>query len=39
MPLFLGIKEQYGIARQREMKIVCDLNRANGFITHQSVVG
>jgi hypothetical protein len=37
--LFVGVKEQYNMARQRGMKIVCALNRANGFVTHQSVVG
>lgn len=37
--LFVGVKEQYSMARQRGMKIVCALNRANGFVTHQSVVG
>ncbi len=36
--LFVGVKEQYTIARQSGMKIVCALNRANGFVTHQSVV-
>jgi len=37
--LFIGSKEDYGIATQRGMKIVCALNRASGFVTHQSVVG
>jgi hypothetical protein len=37
--LFVGTKEEYGVAKQRGMKIVCALNRANGFVTHQSVVG
>lgn len=37
--LFVGIKEEYNIAKQRRMKMVCALNRANGYITHQSVVG
>jgi hypothetical protein len=39
LSLFVGTKEEYGEARQRGMKIVCALNRANGFITHQFVVG
>jgi hypothetical protein len=37
--LFVGTKEQYPLAKQRGMKIVCALNRASGFVTHQSVVG
>lgn len=37
--LYVGTKEEYAVARQRGMKIVCALNRANGFITHQFVVG
>jgi hypothetical protein len=39
LQLFVGRKEEYGIARQQGMKIVCALNRANGFVTHQSAVG
>jgi hypothetical protein len=39
IPLFVGSKEEYITARQRGMKIVCCLNRANGFVSHQSVVG
>ncbi len=39
LQLFVGVKEEYNIARQKGMKIVCALNRANGFVTHQSVVG
>jgi predicted protein tyrosine phosphatase len=38
IPLFVGVKEQYALAREKGMKIVCALNRANGFVTHQSVV-
>lgn len=37
--LFIGTKEEYQIAKLKGMKIVCALNRANGYITHQSVVG
>lgn len=37
--IFVGEKEEYHLARQKGMKIVCALNRANGFVTHQSVVG
>ncbi len=39
LQLYVGTKEQYRIALQKGMKIVCALNRANGFVTHQSVVG
>jgi len=39
LKLFIGTKEEYPIAKQKGMKIVCALNRANGFVTHQSVVG
>lgn len=39
LQLYVGTKEQYSIARQKGMKIVCALNRANGFVTHQSVIG
>jgi len=34
IPLFVGVKEQYTIARSKGMKIVCALNRANGFVTN-----
>lgn len=37
--IFVGTKEQYHFAKQKGMKIVCALNRANGFVTHQSIVG
>ena len=37
--IYVGVKEEYPVARQKGMKIVCALNRANGFVTHQSVVG
>lgn len=37
--LFVGVKEEYNLARNKEMKIVCALNRANGFVTHQSRIG
>ena len=39
LSLYVGTKEEYLIAKQKGMKIVCALNRANGFVTHQSVVG
>jgi len=39
IPLFVGTKEEYSLAKQQGMKIVCALNRATGFVTHQSVVG
>ena len=37
--IFVGTKEEYSLAKQKGMKIVCALNRANGYVTHQSVVG
>ena len=37
--IYIGTKEEYRIAKQNNMKIVCALNRANGYVTHQSVVG
>ena len=37
--LYVGTKEEYNIALQKGMKIVCALNRAYGYVTHQSVVG
>lgn len=39
LKLFVGRKEEYQSAVQRGMSIVCALNRADGFQTHQSVVG
>ena len=39
LKLFVGTKEQYQIAQQRGMKIVCALNRASNFVSHQSAVG
>lgn len=39
LELYVGTKEEYNIAISEKMKIVCALNRANGFVTHQSVVG
>lgn len=36
--LYVGVKEQYQIALSKGMKIVCALNRANGYVSHQSVV-
>ncbi len=38
IPLFVGVKEEYNIAISKDMKIVCALNRAKGFVTHQSIV-
>ncbi len=37
--LYVGVKEEYNDAIQHEMKIVCALNRVNGYVCHQSVVG
>lgn len=37
--IFVGTKEEYHTAISQNMKIVCALNRANGFVTHQSQVG
>lgn len=37
--IFVGTKEEYRMAVSQGMKIVCALNRANGFVTHQSKVG
>ncbi len=37
--LFVGTKEEYYTAKHKGMKIVCALNRAKGYVTHQSVVG
>lgn len=37
--LYVGTKEEYRNAIVHGMKIVCALNRANGFVTHQSKVG
>lgn len=39
LPLFVGTKEEYQTAKNKGMKIVCALNRANGFVTHQSAIG
>lgn len=39
LKLYVGSKEEYNLAVQRGMKIVCALNRAKGYVTHQSVVG
>ena len=39
LDLYVGTKEEYDTARNQDMKIVCALNRTNGFVTHQSVVG
>ncbi len=37
--LYVGTKEEYQTALNKGMKIVCALNRANGYVTHQSIVG
>ena len=37
--IYVGTKEEYELAKSKSMKIVCALNRANGYVTHQSVVG
>lgn len=37
--IYIGVKEEYGLAINRSMKIICALNRSKGFVTHQSVVG
>jgi hypothetical protein len=39
LELYVGNKDEYRFAVQNAMKIVCALNRANGYVTHQSVVG
>ena len=37
--IYIGTKEEYRTAVSQGMKIVCALNSANGFVTHQSQVG
>lgn len=37
--IYVGTKEEYKVAINKGMKIVCALNRAKGYVTHQSVVG
>jgi hypothetical protein len=37
--LYVGTKEEYQTALNKGMKIVCALNRAKGYVTHQSIVG
>ena len=39
LELYVGTKEEYNNAVAQGMKIVCALNRATGFVTHQSKVG
>lgn len=39
LKLYVGTKEEAAIAKHRGMKIVCALNRATGFMSHQSIVG
>lgn len=36
--IYIGKKEEYRTALSQGMKIVCALNRANGFVTHQSQI-
>ncbi len=41
IPLFVGVKEQFGIAKQREMKIVSESGKVLGYaplIIHFSLV-
>ena len=37
--IYIGVKKEHEIAVGCGMKVVCALNRAKGFVTHQSVVG
>ncbi len=37
--LYVGTKEEYSNAIAKDMKIVCALNRASNYVTHQSAVG
>lgn len=37
--IYVETKEEYQLAFSNGMKIVCALNRVNGYVTHQSVVG
>ncbi|MFK3978162.1 dual specificity protein phosphatase family protein [Shewanella vesiculosa] len=37
--IYVGTKEEHQLAVTKGMKIVCALNRVNGYVTHQSVVG
>ncbi len=37
--LYVGSKEEYRTAVLGGFKIVCALNRASGYVTHQSIVG
>ncbi|AFL69621.1 dual specificity protein phosphatase family protein [Sulfurospirillum barnesii] len=37
--IYVGTKEEYTTAYKNNMKIVCALNRASGFVTHQSKIG
>jgi hypothetical protein len=37
--LYVGTKEEYHTAIEQNMDIVCALNRAKGYVTHQSIVG
>jgi len=39
LELYVGSKNEYKIAVLSGFKIVCALNRASGYVTHQSVVG
>lgn len=37
--IYVGTKEEYNSAIKDDMKIVCALNVADGFVCHKSVVG
>lgn len=37
--IFVGTKEEHDVARFYGMDIVCALNRCDGYVSHQSVVG
>ncbi len=39
LELYVGTKEEYENAKSQGMKIVIALNRAKGYVTHQSIVG
>lgn len=38
LELYIGTKEEFNNANKEYMKIVCALNEANGYVTHQSLV-
>lgn len=39
LELYVGTKEEYKEAVSKDMAILCALNRADGYVTHQSEVG